>query len=336
MPLNEERGIYLTTSANGEIWSDATLVFDAAEAGWARADQPQLVISGTGELHLLFWKRALPDNAPAAELYYTRSRDGGATWSEAEAIHNGTPNTGVVVWSDLAVAGGRLIHLAWQEWDPATGARMLWHRLSEDGGLTWNPAARIGGFGQEIGAAVLLQDPAERPFILALTDRASAAVGATEPQLAQWQWSDEGQRWEQAESLALRAPAPAAGQALAAAITGGGDLIALLVEEAGPGVAQLVSAARTVALPAVLPTPLPTLTPTPQSTAAPSPTARPQPTPTLVFSTNPQTGSSGPLSFLPDLGRNAMIAGAILALIPATLLVVLAVAVFGRVRAGRR
>lgn len=336
IPLNEARGVYLASSANGESWSDAALVFDAAAAGWARVDQPRLAVAGPGELHLLFWKRGLPDNAPAAELHYARSLDGGATWSEPEAIHNGTPNRGVVVWSDLAVAGGRLVHLAWQEWDPSTGARTLWHRLSEDGGLTWNLAARIGGFGQEMGPAVLLQDPAGSPYLLALTSQTSAAaVGATEPQLAQWQWSEEGQRWEEAESLPLRAPAPDAGQALAASITGDGDLVALLVSESESGAPQLVSAARAVSLPSVLPTPLPTLTPTPQPSASPSPTPLPQPTPTLVFSTGAGS-SSGPLSFLPDLGGNALITGAILALIPAALLVVLAVVVFSRVRAGRR
>jgi hypothetical protein len=154
-----------------------------------------------------------------------------------------------------------------------------------------------------------------------------------EPQLAQWQWSDEGQRWEQAESLPLRAPAPTPNQALAATITGDGDLVALLVSESESGAPQLVSAARAVALPSVLPTPLPTLTPTPPALRLAQPTALPQPTPTLVFSTGAGS-SSGPLSFLPSLGGNALITGAILALIPAALLVLLAVVVFGRVRAG--
>lgn len=337
IPLNEARGIYLTTSTDGENWSEADLVFDAVEAGWKRADRPRLVVAKTGELHLLFWKRSLPGTVPATELYYMRSTDGGVTWSEPEAIHSGTALPGVVVWSDLLVTRGRLVHVVWQEWDATNGTRTLWHRLSSDNGITWAQASRIGGFGLEFSTVALLPDPADGVHVLGLSQEtfSSASSGESETRLTHWRWSDEAGRWEQAENLELEALRPGGNQALAGTVTRGGVLVAVLAGETAAGSTQLFSAARTVALPTSRLTSLPTLTPTAWPADSVTPTPTPAPTETPVFPKDSSRGRAT-FDFLPLAGSGMLVTGAILALIPAILIVLVAIGVVSRVRTKRR
>lgn len=337
IPLNEGRGIYLTTSADGESWSEAALVFDAVEAGWERADRPRLAISRSGELHLLFWKRSLPETAPANELYYLHSTDGGATWSEPEFIHNGTAQPGIVVWSELLVTGSRLVNVAWQEWDEASGTRTLWHRLSSDSGITWGQTARLGGFGTAFSVVDFLMDPAEGLHLVGLSQEmiSGGSSDAVASLLTHWQWSAESERWEQAESLELDAIRPGTDQGLAANITGDGTLVAILAGEGEEGSRQLFSASRAVTLPATLPIPLPALTPAAQPAASSTPTPIPEPTEIPVF---PKDSSTGPstLGFLPRAGSGMLVAGAILALVPAALIVIAAIGVVSRLRTRQR
>lgn len=334
IPLNEGRGIYLTSSLGAESWSEATLVFDAAEAGWERVDRPRLALAGPDEMHVLFWRRSLPGTALAAELYYMRSTDGGATWSEPEPINSGAAQPGVVIWSDLVVTGGRTVHITWQEWDAAAGTRTLWHRLSSDGGITWGQATRIGGLSTEPGATVLLKDPADSVHLVGLSQETTAGTSYSSDDfsLAHWQWVDESARWGAAESLDLRR----AGRnwSVAAAITGDGKLVALAAGQTGDGSVQLFSAARHVVLPADRSAPLPTLTPTARPTESAIMNPTPRPTELPVFPKDSRSGSS-PFSSLPLVGSGGLVAGVILALVAAGLIVLVAIGVVRRLQSRR-
>ena len=60
VPVNEERGIYITQSNdNGSAWSAPVRVFDAVEAGWERIEQPKIVLDSRGVLHLVFVRAAI-------------------------------------------------------------------------------------------------------------------------------------------------------------------------------------------------------------------------------------------------------------------------------------
>lgn len=334
IPLNEGRGIYLTSSLGAESWSEATLVFDAAEAGWERVDRPRLALAGPDELHLLFWRRSLPGTALAAELYYMRSTDGGATWSEPEAINSGAARPGAVLWSDLVVSDGRMVHVTWQEWDEASGTRTLWHRLSPDNGITWGPAARIGAPGTEPGAAFLLKDLAEGIHLVGL-GREMVPAGSDHSgdwSLDHWQWVDETERWEEAGSLEIKRAGTIHG--LAATFTIDDRLVALVAEQTEEGSTQLLSAERAVLLPAARPVPLPTQTPTVRPTESLTITPTPRPTEIPVFPTD-SGRSNSPFSSLPLGEFGGMVAGAALALIAACLIVLVAIGVARRLQSRR-
>lgn len=332
VPLNEGRGIYLTTSSDGgESWSAATQIFDAADAGWEMVGAPQLALFDTDHLHLLWQQQSLPQGAPDAALYFARSEDGGESWSEPQQVENGTPQSGPVVWSALATPNANEVHRVWQEWD---GSRLnLWHQFSTDAGLSWNRAARVGGLGQTSGPAALVQDAARRLHLLQV---AAESAGAGSPGLQHWLWLADEARWESSEPAPLDRLQLTPQGAVAAAITRDGALAALVTEQAATLTsvesAQPVAlfTERTIDLPEEMPPPPPTLTPTPSPTPGPTGTPLPQATATPVFSTA-QTGS-GQLQILPSLGMNSLLLGGLVALIPAALVVVLVVGVYLRRR----
>ena len=333
VPLNEERGIYLTASTDGgERWSEATQVLDAEAADWEMVDRPQLAISGPDDLHLLFRRQGLPGNVAVAQLYYARSNDGGITWSEPEEVENGTPQSGPAVWSELVAVGARVVHRAWQEWD---GRQLnLWHQVSADNGATWSRAAQVGGFGSAGGGpAALVKDSADQVYLLSF-GRSGSAVTAGEAAIQLWQWAAEEERWLEAEGLAVEV-AGARGGALAAAVAPDGHLGALVIDGDGE-TEQVLFVGRDVALPETLPTPRPTLTPTPIATATPMPTATPGATPTPVFSTVADSRGVDLTGLIPLPAGGDVVAGAVLAALPALLIVGLAVALYVRYRPGRR
>lgn len=339
VPLNEQRGIYLVTSEDGgESWSEAELVFDGVAAGWDRVDRPRLALGEINQVHLIFEKRSLPDNVFASTLYYTRSSDRGATWSEAKKIENSTLQNGPVVWSDVVAVGEWVVHRAWQERD-ADGVH-LWHQISTDGGATWSGAVRIGGFEERPGAAALISDLVGQVYLLTVGNQETTGDGQVV--LEQWQWLVEAERWEALERLELHgAQARFQPEELAAVVTTteteDGTLaskLAVLFSGQGTNMeTSLLFTGRSLVLPEVLPSSPATPTP-PRVTPSPTVTPLPEFTATPQFPKEP-TGGRFNINFLPVPGGDMLILGGLLALVPAVFVVLLVVAVYARNRPGR-
>jgi hypothetical protein len=307
LPLNEQRGIYLIESRDGgESWSEPRRVFDATAAGWQMVDQPRLAITGNGQLHLLWTRRALPPGEPLA-LAYSRSEDGGETWTEADVVAE-TP----VAWSRLLGVNEYVVHRLWAE---ESGERLIiQHEISLDSGLNWSRAAQVASLSGETEPAVAV-DAGNRPHLLAVEQ------GRLQDSL----WSEA--RWTASDDLAV--PFSPGG-----ALAGAGDRLAqLLVLYSGqvPGADEdeaaedtLYFMGRPFEIPAALIAPLPTLTPTPLPTATATPTATPQPAPTVAFAREQETSLVDTLPALSGgLGTSATLIA--FALIPAGLIVLLAI-----------
>jgi hypothetical protein len=279
--LNEGRGIYLARSEdNGQSWTEPSLVFDAAAAGWEMVGRPRLAGSGNNGLHVVWSRYSLPPAGEALNLLYARSNDGGESWSEPEAVVE-TP----VNWAEIIGIGERTVHRMWQ--DNRYGFGWLWHETSFDSGLTWNPVLTISGIGASESIPVLALDSAGRMHLLKLSGDA----------LQQWTW--DGNRWLRQESAALDRMEATGSSWPAAAVLAGGDLAivytaVLAGDESGPAQAQLLFSARPLDRPPESPTPLPTLTATPQPTATGTATPAPTPRPTIAFpiSADEAAGSS--------------------------------------------
>jgi hypothetical protein len=305
--LNENRGIYLTKSDDGgRSWSVPVTAFDGVMADWAMVDNPHLSLTGNGNLHLLWTKYGLPPNQAPLALYYTRSVDGGDSWSIPELVVEGP-----VSWTGIRGIGERIVHRAWQE--HVSEGTTFWHEYSLDGGITWNrPELIIPGFDDQVGPATFTLDRFDQLHLLQMTNET----------LRHWLWDNNS--WLDQEELIMGDQALSRPGALTAAVAADGSLAAIytgLVPDKVSGLLQdrLSFASRPLDAPEIVPTPLPTLIPTPLPTATSTPTPGPSPTPPVAFS----TGAGEATGLLTPFFARIPQAGVVFGLIPAGLLVLI-------------
>jgi uncharacterized protein YraI len=175
--LNEQRGIYLTTSTDrGRSWSEPWSVFDGAAAGWQIVGPPKVNLSRTGTLHILWSRQQLaPDGGVAiVSLHSTQFRSGSNSFEEAEIVTEDGAR-----WYDAGSDPAGYLHEFWQE--EAREGILLIHRQSADDGETWSiptiPASSSGFASVVSGLTAplhLLLLPGEREA------------------LRQWTWTEEG------------------------------------------------------------------------------------------------------------------------------------------------
>ncbi len=288
IPLNEDRGIYLTRSEDdGDSWSDAITVFDGIEAEWDLIGPAALSRTLDGTLHLLWTRWTQLPEMQAVALAYARSEDNGQTWSEPEIVAE-EPLLG----SALLGVQERFVHRTWT--GLIDGRPVIWHQFSEDGGITWGPAGRIVDPGLISGPTALIADHNENPIVVQL-----AETNAGQLVLQEWIWT--GDRWIGGERRELQDTAVNADAISAIAAPDGqiavmyGSLIgdeATLTDEL-----FYISRQWQVDDPEMTRTPLPTITPTPEVLPTETPVPPPSPTPTAtlapVQNTGPLGGSSG-------------------------------------------
>jgi hypothetical protein len=329
VPLNEGRGVYYVRSADGgESWSEPVRVVDAAAAGWAMVDHTTLAVAADGTLHVAWSVLPVPGSLVPGAIFYTRSTDGGETWS---ARYN--PAEGTVDWPQLAAVGDLEVHLVWRA---TNGQAQLQHRWSADGGLNWTRATPVGEVVGLERPVTLTIDGAARVHLAGVAPVPDLATEGTNGVPVRWPvvhrlW--DGQRWTDLADGYVSVLEEAAPQFPTVAIAGG-DRIGLVLA-AGPrrplfsdeeGLdARIRLLSRPLDLPENLPNPLPTLTPTPGPSPTPSSEETPAstPTPDLALS-QPEPVTIGPISFGSTYG--GIIAGAI----PASLLAIVAFVIGAR------
>jgi len=138
VPINEDRGIYVVQSTDsGNSWSLPRLAFDAVSAGWEGVEQPKICLGADGILNLSFVRGTKRVGQPVG-LYYSRSVDGGATWSDAQEISDDT-----VLWQKILCYSDQTVHMLWQGYDGLVFANLS--RISQDSGETWGQPNSITG-----------------------------------------------------------------------------------------------------------------------------------------------------------------------------------------------
>jgi hypothetical protein len=238
IPLNDERGIYLIESKDdGTSWSEPIQVFNGAAAGFDLVGAPSLLISANGLLHITWKEQSVQgDGEPQTRaLYYTRSADGGHTFSNATPIVKEP-----VAWQEIMADVKGNLHLFWQPQDTLT---TVWDQISLDGGMTWQYPQGLPDTGKLV---TVTTDPAGRLHLMGVGPEA----------LGQWLW--DGSRWQ--SEAPLKWPPVSQDQQsqisvewLAAAVSKQGKMLVLLAEQTTQGDVPEMTlhyATRTLELPA--------------------------------------------------------------------------------------
>lgn len=288
IPLNEDRGIYLTRSEdNGDSWSEAVSVFDGVTADWDLIGPVSLTRSLDGTLHLLWTRWTQLPEMQAVALAYARSVDNGQTWSEPEIVTEEP-----VLGSSILAVQERYVHRIWTGLIDARP--VIWHQFSEDGGITWGSAGRVVDPGLIPGPTALIADQNENPIIVQLAESNSGQLV-----LQEWIWTVD--RWVAGERRILQDTAVNA-DAIAALADPNGQIAVLygsLVMDGTTLTDEIIYTGRQWQVDELQATrtPLPTLTPTPEVLPTETPIPQPTPTPTATLApvqkTGPLSSSSG-------------------------------------------
>ena len=257
IPLNEERGIYLTISDDdGASWSTPVRVFDAVAAGWEMVDSPKLALTGNGHLHVLWTRYSLPSGPGPMSMYYSRSEDGGQSWSNPETVVDKP-----VGWSSLAGVSKQTVHRVWQEL--GSGGTTIWHEQSNDDGATWVRTAPVSVFGDIVNQPSLTWDSAGRLDLMQIVSRG-------ESNFILQHFLYDGSTWSSEQSLNLNSLSLNSLGSLVADVSSKGNLVILFTGlsgdvSAGTEQDDLIFTRRSMDLPQGEATPAPIV-----ATAAPT------------------------------------------------------------------
>ena len=219
VPLNEGRGLYLIR-ANDEAmtWSDPVLIVDATLANWAMVDKPSMTQLENGDLHVIFTVYSLEPEPVARALYYIRSGDGGATWSEPELITEGD-----IRWSEIVGINPQTVMITWQVEDD--GQYVLWSQQSINGGVEWDrPSILLERSAASDSFDLITQLP-DHPYLVQVQADLNGGLS-----LQERIWGDNA--WQTIESYELETRLKNEGLLdLAGAITEDGRLMAIFNTE---------------------------------------------------------------------------------------------------------
>ena len=273
--MNEDRGIYLIQSEDfGVSWSEALQVFNGAAAGFDIVGAPSLVTAENGLLHILWKEQSIQgDGVPQSRaLYYSRSEDGGRTFSKAELVVKEP-----VTWREIVTDHKGKLHLFWQPQETMT---TVWDQTSSDSGRSWDVPQGLPNEGM-ISEVII-----DSRGWLHLVDAGPAS-------LDHWLW--DGSRWLPEEPIhwSVDSQQEVKLELLAAAINKQGNMVVVMTIQRGAGDAaekSILYSARTLDLageqttdqenptPTVSASPVTPATATPDSSLTPSVTPDSAPT----------------------------------------------------------
>jgi hypothetical protein len=279
IPLNEDRGIYITQSPDGgETWSTPVRIFDGVADKWEMVDQPHLSETPNGDLHIIWTRYSAPKGQGPVGLYYAHSEDGGRTWSNSEEVV-----TAPVLWSEIRGDSRGIVHRVWQE--SKNDLPVIWFEFSLDDGKTWSRPTNISGLESNRGSATLIVDRSGRVHLLQISQEITGNLF-----LREWIWEED--HWTAGESLKIGNGTLKDGKILAADISPDGYLAVLIFKltkdpSTEDVMGEIVFTGRSLDLPALSPAQVQSSTPNPQPTV--DITSTPETIPTSTQAINPKT-----------------------------------------------
>jgi hypothetical protein len=136
---------------NNLNWSSSRIISQTSLTNSA-SDYVQIRVSNNGTMHVVWTEFYYPESWPPRGVFYSRSIDGGNTWSAPEMMAgDGFDQINITVVDD------ENIHVAWNGMVTVGGR---YHRWSSDGGQTWSETAEVipAGIGGTEGFPQLVVD----------------------------------------------------------------------------------------------------------------------------------------------------------------------------------
>lgn len=119
---------HVVSTDNGASWNEPNIV-TSVQDGYCTL-MPHIAIDSNNVIHIVWSQAPLPEAYPPSGIYYSRSEDGGTTWTDArELAGEGYGEANIVLDSNMNV------HTVWNGRATVAGR---YHRISEDGGATWS------------------------------------------------------------------------------------------------------------------------------------------------------------------------------------------------------
>ncbi len=94
-----------------------------------------IAIDSADAIHVVW----IDDTSGSQEVYYKRSTDAGATWTQDQAL---TSTSTFHQYPAIAIDSSDAIHVAWED-DTVAHSYEIFYRRSTDGGATWSAAQRL-------------------------------------------------------------------------------------------------------------------------------------------------------------------------------------------------
>ncbi len=314
IPLNENRGIYVTESKDGGVsWSEPVQAFNAIQEGWEMVDKPHIAISGNSVINIVFENLSLPGGSGSKGLYANRSDDRGVTWSEVKTV-----TARSVAWNKLIRAPNGSLHRVWVE--QSGFGTLFQHEVSKDFGASWEAPVSISTIDTSQGDPAITFDSAGQLYLIQVIEDTSQRLS-----LANWLW--DGSRWTVQESLDLGNSTNLVVQGASAAVSPDGRLSVIFTAYSKDLTTDIptywiYTTERVLELPSMLPTPMPepvlelTETPVVENLVLPSPT------PTMILPALPIKSQGGSLATQSNTWFGLAIAGVLGVLIVGAVFVV--------------
>lgn len=163
--------LYVSTSKNGGAsWTTKTIDVSASppdcsafDCGWAFLGASMTMTSdASGNLYLL-WNASSDPKGPA-RIYFTRSTDGGSTWSPRTDVSTAPIGTHHA-FPAITSGGPSDVRIAWMDARAANGGMDRWnvyYRSSTDGGSKWSGETDISTY--VTGSTYIFPDGFRFPF----------------------------------------------------------------------------------------------------------------------------------------------------------------------------
>jgi len=105
----------------------------------ASATNPRMAVDDNGDLHVIWLDMRSGNN----DIYYSRSTNGGTTWSPSVRVDNG-PGITAAAGADIAVSNsGAQVYVTYHDTRNGVGNDDVWLARSVDGGATWLASVRV-------------------------------------------------------------------------------------------------------------------------------------------------------------------------------------------------